>query len=101
MIPEKIKELKLFANKGRMYIVKETHEAKSGHPGGSLSSMDYMTYLYNVEMRIDPKNPKDPDRDRFVLSKGHTCPGLYGVMAERGYFDREELTELLRFASKK
>ena len=59
MTPEKIKELKLFANKGRMYIVKETHEAKSGHPGGNLSSMDYMTYLHNEAMRIDPQNTKD------------------------------------------
>ena len=91
MTPEKIKELKLFANKGRMYIVKETHEAKSGHPGGSLSSMDYMTYLYNCELRIDPKNPQDPDRDRFVLSKGHCAPGLYAVRAMKGFFPEEDL----------
>ena len=99
MIPEKIKELKLFANKGRMYIVKETHEAKSGHPGGSLSSMDYMTYLYNVEMRIDPKNPKDPDRDRFVLSKGHCAPGLYAVLAMKGFFPEEDLMTIRKIGS--
>ena len=99
MTPEKIKELKLFANKGRMYIVKETHEAKSGHPGGSLSSMDYMTYLYNEEMRIDPKNPKDPDRDRFVLSKGHCAPGLYAVLAMKGFFPEEDLMTIRKIGS--
>ena len=99
MTPEKIKELKLFANKGRMYIVKETHEAKSGHPGGSLSSMDYMTYLYNEEMRIDPKNPKDSDRDRFVLSKGHCAPGLYAVLAMKGFFPEEDLMTIRKIGS--
>ena len=99
MTPDKIKELKLFANKGRMYIVKETHEAKSGHPGGSLSSMDYMTYLYNEEMRIDPKNPKDPDRDRFVLSKGHCAPGLYAVLAMKGFFPEEDLMTIRKIGS--
>ena len=99
MTPEKIKELKLFANRGRMYIVKETHEAKSGHPGGSLSSMDLMTYLYNVEMRIDPKNPQDPDRDRFVLSKGHCAPGLYAALAQKGFFPEEDLMTIRKVGS--
>ena len=99
MTPEKIKELKLFANKGRMYIVKETHEAKSGHPGGSLSSMDLMTYLYNVEMRIDPQNPQDPDRDRFVLSKGHVCPAQYAALAMKGFFPMEVLDTLRKEGS--
>ena len=79
MTPERIKELKLFANTARRHIVEDTHAAKSGHPGGSLGAIDYMTYLYNEEMRVDPKNPQDPDRDRFVLSKGHCAPGLYAV----------------------
>ena len=65
--------------------------AKAGHPGGSLSAADIYTYLYMEELNVDPAKPADPDRDRFVLSKGHTCPGLYAVMAERGFFDREEL----------
>jgi transketolase len=64
--------------------------AKSGHPGGSLSAAEIYTYLYMQEMNVDPANPGDPDRDRFVLSKGHACPGLYSAMAERGYFDKEE-----------
>lgn len=99
MTPEKKKELKLFANKGRMNIITETHAANSGHPGGSMSSIDMMTYLYNVEMRIDPQNPKDPDRDRFVLSKGHCAPGLYAVLAQRGYFPEKDLVTLRQLGS--
>ena len=86
-----VQELKKTANQVRKNIVTAVYYAKAGHPGGSLSSADIYTYLYMVEMNVDPAKPTDPDRDRFVLSKGHTCPGLYGVMAEKGYFDREEL----------
>lgn len=85
------KELKRIANEVRKGIVTATHSAKSGHPGGSLSAADMYTFLYFEEMNIDPQKPDDPDRDRFVLSKGHTCPGLYAAMAERGYFPVEEL----------
>ena len=84
-------QLKKTANAVRRDIVTEVYSAKAGHPGGSLSAADLFTFLYFEEMHIDPKNPKDPDRDRFVLSKGHTCPGLYAAMAERGYFPKEEL----------
>ncbi len=87
-------ELQKMANEVRKGIVTATHSAKSGHPGGSLSAADVFTYLYFEEMNIDPKNPEDPDRDRFVLSKGHTAPGYYSVMANRGYFPVEELTTL-------
>ena len=86
-----VQELKITANQVRKNIVTAVYHAKAGHPGGSLSSAEIFTYLYMVELNVDPANPADPDRDRFVLSKGHTCPGLYGVMAERGFFDREEL----------
>lgn len=99
MTPERIKELKLIANRGRMHIVMDTHAAKSGHPGGSLGSIDYMTYLYNEEMRIDPEKYLDPDRDRFVLSKGHCAPALYAVLAQRGYFPEEDLITLRKIGS--
>ena len=99
MTPERIKELKLFANTGRRHIIEETHAAKSGHPGGSLGAMEYMTYLYNEEMRIDPKNPQDPDRDRFVLSKGHCAPALYSVLAQLGYFPVEDLVTIRKVGS--
>ena len=85
-----VQELKKTANQVRKNIVTAVYYAKAGHPGGSLSATEIFTYLYMEEMNIDPAKPSDPDRDRFVLSKGHTCPGLYGVMAERGFFDREE-----------
>lgn len=84
-------ELKKMANEVRKGIITATHSAKSGHPGGSLSAADVYTYLYFEEMNIDPAKPDDPDRDRFVLSKGHTTPGYYSVMANRGYFPVEEL----------
>ncbi len=87
-------ELQKMANEVRKGIVTAVHSAKSGHPGGSLSAADIFTYLYFEELHIDPENPKDPDRDRFVLSKGHTAPGLYSVMANRGYFPVEELKTL-------
>ena len=87
-------ELKKQANEIRKGIIDAVHSAKSGHPGGSLSAADIYTYLYFEEMNIDPKNPKDPNRDRFVLSKGHTAPGLYSTLAHRGYFPVEDLIGL-------
>ena len=84
----------------RKDIVTAVHAAKSGHPGGSLSAADVFTYLFFEEMNIDPKNPGKPDRDRFVLSKGHTAPGYYSALAERGYFPVEELTTLRKVGSR-
>lgn len=84
-----INELKKTANEIRKNIIVAVHSAKAGHPGGSLSAADIFTYLYFVEMNNDPKNPDDPDRDRFVLSKGHTTPGLYSTLAQKGYFSKE------------
>ena len=83
----------------RKGIVTSVHSAKAGHPGGSLSAADIFTYLYFEEMNIDPKNPKKEDRDRFVLSKGHTAPGLYSVLANRGYFPVEDLVTLRHIGS--
>ena len=85
------KELALFAAKLRKNIVLQVYSANSGHPGGSLSIADILSYLYNVEMNVDAKNPKDPNRDRFVLSKGHASPAIYAALALKGYFDEEEL----------
>ena len=90
---DKLKLMKT-ANEVRKDIVTAVHSAKAGHPGGSLSAADIFTYLYFEEMNIDPKDPKKADRDRFVLSKGHTAPGLYSVLAERGYFPKEDLKTL-------
>lgn len=87
-------ELMKTANEIRKGIVTAVHSAKSGHPGGSLSAADIYTYLYFEEMNIDPKDPKKADRDRFVLSKGHTAPGLYSTLANRGYFPVEDLKTL-------
>ncbi len=92
-------KLMLTANKVRKGILTSIYSAKAGHPGGSLSSADLFTYLYFEEMNIDPENPKDPCRDRFVLSKGHTAPGLYAVLAERGYFPISTLTTLRQIGS--
>lgn len=92
-------ELQKMANEVRKDIVTAVHSAKSGHPGGSLSAADMFTYLYFEEMNVDPKDPKKPDRDRFVLSKGHTAPGLYSVLAERGFFPKEDLTTLRQIGS--
>ena len=75
----------------RIDIIEQVHSAKSGHPGGSLSIADIVTYLYFKEMNVDPKNPDMPGRDRLVLSKGHTCPAVYAALAEKGYFDKEIL----------
>ena len=92
-------ELQKIANEVRKGIVTAVHAAKAGHPGGSLSAADLYTYLYFEEMNIDPKDPKKADRDRFVLSKGHTAPGLYSVLAQRGYFPVEDLTTLRKLGS--
>ena len=89
-----IDELKQTAVEVRKGIVTATHAAKSGHPGGSLSATEIFTYLYFEEMNIDPKDPKKEDRDRFVLSKGHTAPGLYSTLANRGYFPVKDLETL-------
>ena len=88
------------ACKVRMGIIEATHAAKSGHPGGSLSAAEMFTYLYFREMKVDPKEPKKADRDRFVLSKGHTAPGLYSVLANRGFFPVEELKTLRKIGSR-
>ena len=85
------KQLQITACKVRMGVIESTYGAKAGHPGGSLSAAEVFTYLYFKEMNIDPKNPKWEDRDRFVLSKGHTTPGLYSALAQRGYFPVEDL----------
>ncbi len=92
-------ELQKLANEVRKSIVTAVHSAKAGHPGGSLSAADVYTYLYFEEMNIDPKDPKKADRDRFVLSKGHTAPGLYSVLAHRGYFPVEDLLTLRKLGS--
>ena len=84
-------ELEKTANEIRKSIVTAVHSAKSGHPGGSLSAAEIFTYLYFVEMNVDPKNPKMEDRDRFVLSKGHTAPALYGVLAEKGFIPKDDI----------
>ena len=90
----KIQELKKLATEVRLGILEGVHAAASGHPGGSLSIADILTYLYFEEMNVDPKNPKWDDRDRFVLSKGHCAPALYTVLALKGYFPREEIANL-------
>ena len=93
------KELEKIACKVRIGIIEGVHAAKSGHPGGSLSCAEILTYLYFKHMNIDPKNPKDENRDRFVLSKGHAAPVLYSVLANRGYFDVSELKNLRHIGS--
>ena len=93
------KQLEITACKIRMGIIEGVHSAKSGHPGGSLSIAEILTYLYFKEMNIDPKDPKKADRDRFVLSKGHAAPALYAALAERGYFDKSLLTTLRHIGS--
>ena len=92
-------ELQKMANEVRKGIVTGVHAAKAGHPGGSLSAADLFTYLYFEEMNVDPKNPQDTDRDRFVLSKGHTAPGLYATLAHKGYFPVEDLVTLRHIGS--
>lgn len=93
------KQLEITACKIRMGIIEGVHSAKSGHPGGSLSIAEILTYLYFKEMNIDPKDPKKADRDRFVLSKGHAAPALYAALAERGYFEKSLLTTLRHIGS--
>ena len=100
MISNDKKELSLFAIKVREGIVKSTAAAGSGHPGGSLSSADYFTYLYNKVIRVNPENPADPARDRFVLSKGHVAPGLYSTLALKGFFPVDELLTLRKIGSR-
>lgn len=92
-------ELSKIANEVRKGVIKSTHSAKSGHPGGSLSAADIMTYLYFEEMNVDPKNPQWADRDRFVLSKGHVAPALYATLAEKGFFPKEDLLTLRHVGS--
>ena len=93
------KQLQITACKVRMGVIESTYGAKEGHPGGSLSAAEAYTYLYFKEMNIDPKNPKWEDRDRFVLSKGHTAPGLYAALAHRGFFPVEDLKTLRKIDS--
>ena len=93
------KQLQITACKVRMGIIESTHAAKCGHPGGSLSATEMFTYLYFKEMNVDPADPKKADRDRFVLSKGHTAPGLYSTLAQRGFFPVEDLKTLRKIDS--
>ena len=92
-------ELARIANNVRMSIIEGVYHAASGHPGGSLSIAEIMTYLYFEEMHVDPKNPRDPKRDRFVLSKGHTAPALYATLAERGFIPKEDVKTLRKTSS--
>ena len=92
-------QLQIHANDVRKGVITSTNEAGSGHPGGSLSCTDILTYLYFEEMNVDPENPKDPQRDRFVLSKGHAAPALYSVLAQRGYFSVDLLKTLRKLHS--
>ena len=92
-------ELQITANEIRKSIIRAVHSAKCGHPGGSLSAADIFTYLYYEELNVDAKQPDKPDRDRFVLSKGHVAPGLYAVLAEKGFFPKEDLTTLRHVGS--
>ncbi|MCI6435634.1 MAG: transketolase [Clostridiales bacterium] len=94
MTEQEIRQLQITACKVRMGVIEGTHGAKAGHPGGSLSAADMFTYLYFKELNIDPKDPKNENRDRFVLSKGHTAPGLYSALANRGFFPVEDLPTL-------
>ena len=100
MNEKKLLELKRCANAVRRHIIDGVYSAGCGHPGGSLSIADVLTYLYFEEMRVNVNDPADPKRDRFVLSKGHTAPALYGVLAERGFIGREEITTLRRIDSR-
>ena len=100
MNEKELLDLKRRANNVRLGIIEAVYSAGCGHPGGSLSIADVLTYLYFKEMNIDPQNPKMQDRDRFVLSKGHTAPGLYSTLAERGFFDKEELKTLRQVDSR-
>lgn len=100
MTPEKLESLKKTACEVRRGILTEVHAANSGHPGGSLSIADIVAYLYSEVLRVDPQNPRWEDRDRLVLSKGHTCPALYAMLAEKGFFPKEELTTFRAIGSR-
>ncbi len=100
MEQSRLTELKRTANNVRKSIIEGVYNAKSGHPGGSLSIADVLTYLYFEEMKVDPANPKWEERDRFVLSKGHTAPALYATLAERGYFPKEEVKTFRKTTSR-
>ena len=99
MTNQEVRDLQLAACDVRKSILTAIHSAKSGHPGGSLSAADLFTYLYRRELRVDPANPDWPDRDRFVLSKGHTAPGLYAILAKQGFFPEEDLISLRHVGS--
>ena len=99
MTANEIKQLSITACKVRMGIVESTNAAKCGHPGGSMSAAEMLTYLYFKEMNVDPADPKKADRDRFVLSKGHAAPGLYAALANRGFFPVEDLIQLRKVGS--
>ena len=94
MTKAEVLQLKMTATRVRMGVIEATHSAKSGHPGGSLSAADVLTYLYFKVLNVDTENPQDPTRDRFVLSEGHAAPALYSVLAERGFFPVQDLTTL-------
>ncbi len=100
MNKEELKSLKASAARIRMRVIEGTHAAKSGHPGGSLSCSDFLAYLYMREMNVNPAEPRWADRDRFVLSKGHCAPALYGALCERGFFGEEEITTLRAIGSR-
>ena len=99
MTSQEKKQLQIIACKVRMGIIESTHAAKCGHPGGSMSATEMFTYLYHKELNVDPANPQWADRDRFVLSKGHTAPGMYAAMAHRGFFPVEDLLTLRKVGS--
>ena len=99
MTPNELHQLKQAACKVRIGAIEGVHAAKAGHPGGSLSAAELFTYLYQKELNVDPANPKMPTRDRFVLSKGHTAPGLYAALALRGFFPMEDLLTLRKIGS--
>ena len=99
MNDDKILELEKIAADIRIGVIEAVHSAKSGHPGGALSSADILACLYFSELNVDPTNPADPERDRFVLSKGHSCPALYATLAEKGFFSKDELKSFRRLGS--
>ena len=99
MTPEDKKSLELFSARMRRWVIEGVYNAKSGHPGGSLSCTDIICYLYNKVLNVDPKNPSDPDRDRFVLSKGHCAPALYSALGLKGFFDVNEIKNLRKIGS--
>lgn len=99
MTPEDKKTLELFSARMRRWVIEGVYNAKSGHPGGSLSCTDIICYLYNKVLNVDPQNPSDPDRDRFVLSKGHCAPALYSALGLRGFFDVNEMKNLRKIGS--